>query len=337
MINNPKLPTMKDVAKMAGVSRMTVSRALKPNTSVNQETRDKIRNAADELGYILNSNAASFASHKSGFIAVIIPSINNANFADTLTGLTDVLKTTGLQILLGHTNYSMIEEERLVEQFLQRRPEAIVVTGSSHTDRCKSLLKKSGIPTIEIWDKLKNPIDECIGFSNSAAAVMMVDHFYEQGYRKIGFIGGDKNRDTRGLARRRGFVAQLKKLGLNSDRLVSAGSPPVTVLEGASSIKKMLEIWPDTEAVMCVSDLSAFGAISYCVRNNIKIPEEIAIGGFGDYDISEVSNPTITTIDVSANKIGRKAGEYILHRLLGFENIIEEIIPCLVVRESSKS
>jgi len=333
--NKKKLPTMHDVARLAGVSSMTVSRALKPDTSVGTKTREKIRKAADELGYVLNSNASSFASHKTGFVAVTIPSVNNANFADTLTGMTEVFRAAGLQILLGHTNYSLEDEERIVEQFLQRRPEAIIVTGGSHTDRCRSLLQKSGVPVIEIWDQPKTPIDECVGFSNAQAATMMVDHFVDQGYKKIGFIGGDEDRDTRGLDRRHGFVARLEELNLESTRLVSAGSPPITMREGGTSIAKLLETWPDTEAVMCVSDLSAFGAISHCIRNNIQIPQEIAIAGFGDYDISEVSNPTITTINVSANEIGRKAAQRVIDRLSNNENSIQEISPRLIVRASS--
>jgi len=310
-----KQPTMMDVAQLAGVSTMTVSRALKPNTSVGEKTRQKIQEAAEQLGYVLNSNAANFASHKTGFVAVTIPSINNANFAETLTGLSDGLNDTGLQILLGYTNYSKEEEERLIEQFLQRRPEAIVVTGGSHTDRCRRLLKNSGVPVIEMWDQPKYPIDESIGFSNADAAALMVDHFVEQGHSRIGFIGGDASRDTRGLDRRRGFVARLNELGLESHRLVSAGSPPVTVREGMNSLIKLLDNWPDTQAVMCVSDLSAFGAISHCTREGIKVPEELAIAGFGAYDISEVAVPTITTVDVSAQAIGLAVARQVSNRL----------------------
>lgn len=327
---------MMDVAQLAGVSTMTVSRALKPNTSVGEKTREKIREAAEQLGYVLNSNAANFASHKTGFVAVTIPSINNANFAETLTGLSDGLTDTGLQILLGYTNYSKDEEERLIEQFLQRRPEAIVVTGGSHTERCRKLLENSGVPVIEMWDQPKDPIDESIGFSNADAAALMVDHFVKQGHSRIGFIGGDATRDTRGLDRRRGFVARLNELGLESHRLVSAGSPPVTMREGMDSLVKMLDNWPDTEAVMCVSDLSAFGAISHCIREGIKVPDDIAIAGFGAYDISEVSVPTITTVDVSAQAIGFAVAQQVANRLsdnkskpMGFDR------PIIIAREST--
>ncbi|WP_018688978.1 LacI family DNA-binding transcriptional regulator [Ahrensia kielensis] len=336
MATKPKLPTMLDVAKLAGVSPMTVSRALRPDTSVGKKTRENIQNAAEELGYVLNTNAANFASHKTGFVAVTIPSINNANFAETLTGLSEGLRNSGLQILLGYTDYSKDEEERLVEQFLQRRPEAVVVTGGSHTERCRRLLKQAGVPVIEMWDEPEDPIDEHIGFSNAAAASLMVDHFVSLGRTKIGFIGGDEMRDTRGLDRRRGFVRRLDELDIDSQRIVSEGPPPVTMREGVTSLTKLLEKWPDTDAVMCVSDLSAFGAISHCIRNNIQVPEQIAIAGFGAYDISEVSNPTITTIDVDAKNIGKYTAALVANRL-GYSEPSDLILgkPKLLVREST--
>lgn len=327
---------MMDVAKLANVSPMTVSRALKPDTSVGKKTRERIRNAAEQLGYVFNSNAASFASHKTGFVAVTIPSINNANFAETLTGLTEGLRDSGLQILLGYTDYSKDEEERLIEQFLQRRPEAIVVTGGSHTERCRRLLKQAGVPVIEMWDDPKNPLDAHVGFSNAAAASLIVDHFVSLGRDKIGFIGGDETRDTRGLDRRRGVVKRLDELGLESHRLVSEGPPPISMHEGLSSMHKLLEKWPDTDAVMCVSDLSAFGAISHCIRSSIKVPEQIAIAGFGAYDISEICNPSITTIDVDAKNIGKRAAAMVANRL-GYTSKLETLVkePRLLVRKST--
>lgn len=331
-----KQPTMQDVADLAGVSTMTVSRALKPDTSVGAATRERIQQAAEQLGYLLNTNAASFASHKTGFVAVTIPSINNANFADTLTGLTDGLRDTHLQVLLGHTNYSVEEEERLVEQFLQRRPEAIVVTGGAHTDRCRKLLSNSGIPVIEIWDSPSDPIDEYIGFSNAKAGALMVDHFTSLGFTKIGFIGGDEARDTRGLHRRLGFVSRLKELGLETHRLVSIGSPPVTMREGIKTMTELLERWPDTQAVMCVSDLCAYGAISHCLRNNIKVPDDIAVAGFGAYDIAEVSNPTITTVDVGAQQIGASTAALISNRLFSTDNkVVHDCEPRIIIGEST--
>lgn len=339
MSNNSKQPTMMDVAHLAGVSPMTVSRALKPNTSVSKATRAKIREAADELGYVLDSTAAGLSSRRTGFIAVTIPSINNANFADTLRGLTQVLRETNMQVLLGYTDYDVAEEERLVEQFLRRRPEAMIVTGHAHTDRCRRMLEKCGVPVIEMWDLPERPIGQVVGFSNAGAAKLMVDHFVAQGYKKIGFIGGDPSRDTRGQDRRLGFLAALKAHGLDTSRMIAEQRPPITMREGAHAMRIMLEKWPDTNAVMCVSDLSAFGAMTECQRQGLRIPDDIAIGGFGAYDLSEQALPPITTIDVRSEDIGRMAAE-VIQNLLSKEGndaaeTIHRIEPKLLVRDSS--
>ena len=141
-----KAPTMADVARLAGVSPMTVSRAFKRDSSVSDATREAILKAAEEIGYVFDSTASNLRSQKTDFVAVTIPSINNANFADTLRGLSEGLKDRGLQILLGYTDYDVNEEERLVEQLLRRRPEAIVVTGGRHTPRTRRMLENAGIP-----------------------------------------------------------------------------------------------------------------------------------------------------------------------------------------------
>lgn len=334
-----KKPTMVDVAALAGVSTMTVSRALKPNSLVKAETRKKIQEAAESLGYVLDSTAAGLSSRRTGFVAATIPSINNANFADTLRGLTDGLEDSGLQILLGYTDYDKTKEERLVEQFMRRRPEAIVVTGGSHTDRCRQLLEQSGVPVLELWDRPQRPIGSVVGFSNAEAGRLMVRHFFEQGYRRMGFIGGDTSRDTRGLDRRIGFVDELRALGLDDSRVLSCGVPPITVYQGGLALREFVDKWPDTEAVMCVSDLSAFGAVMECHRSGLRVPEDIAVAGFGAFDVSEYCVPAITTIDVSARKIGEFAAESI-ERLLSpsdgrAKNTILEIRPELIVREST--
>lgn len=308
-------PTMADVARLAGVSPMTVSRALRPNTSVSQQTREKIRAAADSLGYVLDATAVAFSSRRSGFVAMTVPSINNSNFADTARGLTAGLQETGLELLLGYTDYDVAEEERLVEAFLRRRPEAIVVTGGAHTDRCRALLESAGVPVVETWDLPSHPIDRVVGFSNADAGARVARHFFDQGHRRIGFIGGNGARDTRGADRQRGFVRALAALDLPTDRLVTDLDPPITMREGTQAMERLLELWPDTTAVMCVSDLSAFGAMNAALRKGMKVPEDIAVAGFGAYDVSEHALPGITTVDVNAHKIGTETARVILAAL----------------------
>ncbi len=304
-------PTMNDVARIAGVSSMTVSRALRPDASVSEKTRIKILRAADELGYILDSTASGFSTRKTGFVAVIIPSIDNANFADTVRGLTDGLVDTGLQILLGYTDYSLEEEEKRVIAMLRRRPEAIVVTGGVHSERCRRYLEASGVPVIEIWDTPAFPIGHVVGFSNMRAGRIMARHLYDSGYRKIGFIGGTTDRDRRGADRRQGFELEISSLGLSTERFWQSGETITTMGAGRLAMQGLLTRYPDTDAVMCVSDLSAFGAMMTCRRKGLEIAEDIAIAGFGAYEISANSFPEITTIDVGAYDIGTKTAELI--------------------------
>lgn len=316
---------------------MTVSRALKPGGLVSETTRARILAAAEDLGYVLDSTASSLRSQKSDFVAVTIPSINNANFADTVGALNDGLKPRGLQILLGYTNYDIQEEERLIEQLLRRKPQAVVVTGGKHTPRCRRLLENAHVPVIETWDLPETPLDHVIGFSNAQAVQSMVDHFVAKAVTRIAFIGGDADRDTRGLDRRRGFVSAMQSHGLDASRLIAAGPPPISMREGAEAMIHLLDTAPDTEAVICVSDLSAFGALSACQRRGISVPDQISIAGFGNYEVGSICVPSITTIDPAPKEIGTRAARLICKMLdhPSSEQALEHIKPQLLVRESS--
>ncbi|KQN72921.1 LacI family transcriptional regulator [Devosia sp. Leaf64] len=329
---------MQDIARKVGVSPMTVSRALRDGTSVNAQTRDAIRQAVEELGYVFDSTAANLRQQRTGFVAVTIPSINNANFADTVRGLSDGLKAHGLQPLLGYTDYDIEQEEILVEQLLRRRPEAIVVTGGQHTPRCRRLLQSAGIPVIETWDIPSDPIGHVVGFSNADAAAMLVDHLVATGRRRIAFIGGEAGRDTRGADRRAGFIAAMERHGLDATRLVAAGVPPVSMLEGAAAMRPLLQQSPEIDAVICVSDLVGFGALTECQRMGIAVPKQIAIAGFGNYEVAEICVPPLTTVNPFPDQIGRKTAA-VVASLLGLEetDIIlgSEITTELLIRAST--
>lgn len=333
-------PTMKDLALAAGVSVMTVSRAFKQDASVGEKTRKRIKETAEALGYVFDSTAANLRSQRSHFVAVTIPSLNNANFAETVQSLTDGLATAGFQVLLGHTNYDVNREEKLIAEFLRRRPEAIVVTGGRHTDAARKMLQTAGVPVIETWDLPVKAIGHVVGFSNAAAMELMVEHLTGEGYERIAFIGGDTDGDTRGADRRRGFVVAMQSRGLDATRLIGAGQPPISMREGADAMARLLDANDDTQAVICVSDLSAFGALTECQRRGVPVPGQIAIAGFGAYDIAGISVPTITTIDPKASEIGAKTAQMVLGLLETSElerpaSLHDQIVPLLKVGQSS--
>jgi LacI family transcriptional regulator, gluconate utilization system Gnt-I transcriptional repressor len=315
MSEPPGPVTMHTVAKMAGVSAMTVSRALKSDSAVAKDTRDRILEIVRQVGYVPDASARVFATRRSGFIAALVPSLNNSNFADTVHGMSEVFDAEGLQMLIGDTEYSLQREEDLIWAFLQRRPEAIILTGGVHSDRSRELLASADVPIVETWDLPDHPLGDVVGFSNREAGAAMVRYLYERGRRKIGFIGGKTSFDTRGAARRAGFKQATRSLRLPSDRVVLVGTPPVTMAQGAEALAAMLDRWPDVDAVVCVSDLSAFGVLAECQRRGVDVPKRLASAGFGDFDVARCCHPRLTTIAVDCAAIGRSAAEAALAAL----------------------
>lgn len=310
-----KAPTMADVARRAGVSAMTVSRALKGKAAVTPETRDRILKAVQDLGYVLDLSAGALSSKKTGFVSVLIPSLNNSNFSDTVRGITEVLDADGMQVLIGTTNYSRVREEQVIETMFQRRPEGIIVTGGTHTPRARSILAQAEIPVIETWDLPANPIDHVVGFSNAATIEDMMARLMFRGYRRIAFIEGEHGEDTRGQDRRAGYERAVQALGLEWSCVISLGLPPITMEQGGEAVVRLVESWPEVQAVICVSDMSAFGAIMECHRRGWDVPGRLAIAGFGDFEVARHCWPSITTVSVGSHNIGREAGALMLEAI----------------------
>ena len=311
---------MADVARRAGVSAMTVSRALKGSGAVTDETRDRIMEAVNALGYVLDLSAGALSSKQTGFVSVLIPTINNSNFSDTVHGLSEVLSEDGKQILFGYTDYSREREEQLIETMLQRRPEGIIVTGGTHTPRARQLLKSAGIPVIETWDLPADPIDHVVGFSNAKTIEDMMARLLFRGYRRIAFIEGDSVNDTRGRDRRLGYERAVQALGLERAHVVSQGQPPITIDQGAPAVVRLIEEWPEVEAVICVSDLSAFGVVMECHRRGWAVPGRLAVAGFGDFELSRFTWPSMTTVSVGCVEIGRQAGDLMRRAIEGMRS-----------------
>ena len=316
--------TMADVAARVGVSKMTVSRALnrsEGSTRANSEAlRQRILKTCGEMGYVVDQTARTFASKRSGFVAVLIPALNNSNFSDTVHGLTETVETSGLQVLLGYTDYDTLTEERLLRAMLARRPEGVILTGGSHTSAARKLLKAAGVPVIETWDLVAAPIEHTVGFSNAQATAELVRRLHEKGYRRIAFLGGVPESDERGADRRRGFVQAMTDLGLDAGRILSVDHAPVSMTDGAQGVAQLMLRWPDVQALVCVSDPPAFGALMECQRRGWAVPERIAIAGFGGFEVAAACHPQLTTVAVDCFGIGRSAGQLLLRALDAMRN-----------------
>lgn len=315
----PSKPTMRDVARIAGVSTMTVSRVLAHPEVVADATRERVQEAIDELGYVPDLIASSLSSKKSGFIAAIVPTLNNVNFAETTGGLTEALRMAGFQLLIGYTDYQLEEEEALVRTMLARRPEGITLTGGHHTEATRQLLRAAEIPVIETWDLPGQPVGHAVGFSNFEVGRAMTGKLIERGYRRIAFLGPPLDepgfRDFRGEERLAGYLDAMQQAGLPTDLALRAGPGPVSFQHGADSVTILLDRHVDVDAIFAVSDLSAVGAVMECHRRGINVPGELAIAGFGDFEIGAQIVPPLTTVHVDCAGIGQRTGQLLLDLL----------------------
>lgn len=307
---------MRDVAKAAGVSRMTVSRALKKDSPISKDTRDRILKIVRDMNYVPDQMAGSLTTKRSGFVAVLVPSLNNLHFAETIQALTEELEGIGQQILLGHTDYSAEREEQIVETMLRRRPEALVLSYDGHSDRTVRLLGEANIPIVELWERPDEPIDHTIGFSNREAAADMTRALIARGYRNIAFLGEADDAWTRGAARRAGWCDAMEAAGLSAKRLLKSGKPPLSIEDGAAAIPDLLARFPDTDCIFGVSDLPAFGALSALQASGCNVPGDIGVAGFGNFEVSRFATPTLSTVTVDPRRIGCAAGQ-LLASILG--------------------
>ena len=304
---------MEDVARAAGVSMITVSRALNAPDKVAPATLARVRAAIDSLRYVPNLMAGSLASKRSRIVAAIVPTIANSIFSETIDGLAQALATRGYQLLLGQTHYSADEEAALVGAFLGRRVDGIVLTGLGHARGVRARLERAAIPVVETWDLGRRPIDMLVGFSNEAAGEAAARYLAGKGYRPLGFIGGD---DDRSLARLAGLRAGAQACRLG-EVAVAQVAPASTLAEGAAALAELMGRRRPPRAVFCTNDMLAAGAVFECRRRGLAVPDDVAVMGFADLPIAAGMEPALTTIQVRSNEMGQRVGAMLLGRLDG--------------------
>lgn len=309
---------MAEVAAAAGVSMQTVSRFLRFPDTVTAETSRAIQAAIDKTHYVHNLAASHLASSRGNTVAAIIPTLSASVFAETIQHFSEFLHQAGYQIFLGNTDYSAEREEEVVRSLLGRRPDGLFVIGTRHTKAATGLLKRAGIPVVEGWDMTSRPIDRLVGFSNSDAIAEMARYLHGRGRRKIVFAGVLRRGDSRASERRDGFVTAMHDLVPDeAPRLVIARDSELGMSAGTALLSECRSQYPDADAIMFSSDVLASGALLECGRRGIAVPHDIAITGFGDFELARHLNPSLTTIAIPAADIGLQAGKLLLEGMQG--------------------
>jgi LacI family transcriptional regulator, gluconate utilization system Gnt-I transcriptional repressor len=301
--------TLIDVARVAGVAPMTVSRALNRPELVRSDTQRKVLDAVRKTGYVPNMLAGGLASSKSKLVAILLPTIANSIFADTVQALMDGLASSGYQTLLGLTAYSRDKEDALVEAILGRRPDGIVLAGTSHSDATVERLTKARIPVVEIWDLTDKPIDMVIGFSHEEVGKQVAKHLLGKGYRKFGIVSVD---DPRGLRRCDALKRELSKRRVGKP-LFEVLPAPATLEAGREGLSRLLKAGaPDV--IVCSSDTLAQGVLAEAASRQLNVPRDLAVMGFGDLSTAAHVYPALSTVRVDGAKIGTEAAKALLAR-----------------------
>ncbi|MEP1209486.1 MAG: LacI family DNA-binding transcriptional regulator [Rhizobiaceae bacterium] len=311
-----KRATIRDVAKVAGVSPITASRAMQNSGKVRPGTRQKVVEAARQLDYIPNLAAGTLATNASHLVAVILPNMSNSIFADTLQSISDSLRDSGYQLLVGYSDNSPELEESLVRTFLSRRADAIVLTGHMHSEQTNALLKSADIPIVEMWSVSQDPLGACVGISNFDAAYSMTDYLCRKGHRNIGFIGGLLENNDRTQSRLEGYRAALRDHGVPVDDQLTR-DVPFEFEDGSLAMRELLAVGKKLDAVFAASDILALGALLECNRQNLQVPGDIAVAGFDDERLASLIKPSLTTIGVPRRAIGEKVASVVLSALQG--------------------
>ena len=304
--------TLQDVANKVGVTKITVSRAIRTPEKVSESLRLTIHKAIDKMGYVPNRAASMLSAKQSKTIVLIVPSLSNGVFADVVRGINDVMLSQGFQILLGHSGYSLLEEERLIETYLQFGIDGIIISGTHHTERSNRLLRKSNLPVVEIMECNENAIDMSVGLDHAQAGYKMTQHLIGKGYKNIGFAGA--RMDLRAQLRLDGWRKAIWETEL-SDARVLTSSYASTYQMGADMLTEILGEWPDTDCIFFCNDDLAAGALFECQRRNLKVPKDIALVGFNDLDICSATNPKLTSVCIPRFDIGEQAAKLLLKRI----------------------
>ncbi len=324
-----------EVAKLAGVSPITASRFFRNPAALSSAKRERVDSAVKELGYVPNLAARALASHRTEVIGVVIPSLTNNVFADVLRGIYDSLEGSRYSIQLANTRYSILQEEKLLRLFRAQKPAGLIVTGINQTEESRAILESMNCPVTQIMEIGDAPVDMMVGFSHYDASCAAISHMLAQGRRRIGFLGA--RMDPRVQRRLDGYRDTMKAASMFDPNLEVTTHLPTTVTLGGTLFADLLAQAPDIDAVFCINDDLALGALFECQRRRIAVPRDLAIVGFNDLEFMASTVPSLSSVRTNRYEMGRRAITMVIDAIEGRrpEAPVLDLGFQLMVRESS--
>jgi LacI family transcriptional regulator len=308
----PRPIRIEDVARQAGVSTATVSRALSQPHRVRSSTLDLVRSSVEKLGYVPDAAGRALASGRTKTVGCVIPTLDHAIFASSTHAMQTTLAKAGYQLLVASHEYDLGVELELVRALQQRGVDALVLVGAEHHNQLWKIVKDWRNPTLLTW--ACDPRLPSIGFDNHAIAVMAVKHLLGLGHRRIGMISGDPEHNDRARARIEGLQAALVDAGCAVPKNYLS-IQPLKMSGGRLGLTELLAVKKPPTAILCGNDLQAAGALLQAQRQGLVIPRDLSICGIDNHDLGEQMNPGLTTISLPTQALGQITAMQVLAAL----------------------
>lgn len=312
--------TIHEVARLAEVSLMTVSRALNQPHKVAPQTLQRVREAVARTGYVPNLVAGGLRAARSGFVALLVPSLANQHFTGMVRTLIDTLGARGLQVLVGELGYRDTREADLLRTVIGRRPDGIVITGTVHSTQGRALLLNAGIPVVETWDYTDTPVDLLVGASHEDIGARACEFLASRGRKRLAVLGGDGERAER---RAQAFTARAAALKLQPP-YVHTVAHSSSHADARAALRTMLLQAQPPDAVWCSTDMLAMGVLTEAKMHGIQVPTDLAVMGSGDFDFAATLEPSLTTVYIDSARVGAIAARLLLQRLDG-EDMVQKV------------
>lgn len=330
------MATIYDIAKKAGVSITTVSRVINNHPYVKDSTRKKVKKLLTEASYVPNSNASSLVRKTTNTIAVILPDITNNFFATLFHGAEEKANENGFAVIFGNTNEDIVREEEYIRMFMERRVDGLMLDPISQESHILKPIFKNEIPLVILDREIKGISTSYVGSNNKESASALVEYLIGLGHRRIGLITG-----LQGISvyrkRTEGYLAALADTGINiNSDYIKVGKKPIKEV-GYLLAQEIVKVSPRTTALFAANNFLAIGAVKGLKELGIKVPEDIAIVCFDDFDNGSVLNPFFTSMNQPAYEIGLIAMELLIKQIKKEINDPERIIleSSLCVRHST--
>ena len=308
--------TLRDVARRAGVSEMTVSRVLRNSGYSAPATRERVLHAASSLGYVPNRIAGSLARKRTNLVAVLVPSMTNQVYPEVLSGVARGLEGASLQPVFGITGYDVRVEEGLVRDMISWRPSGIAVAGLRHTAAAREMLRAASIPVAEMMDTDGRVVEFAVGLSHRRAGGVVAEHLIGKGYRSIAYVAHDYRFDFTARKRFTAFAKVLNESGLDLVKIV-IGREPSSPLLGRRLTSDVLDGPQPIDAIYYSNDDMAMGGLMHCLANGIRVPDSVALCGYSGFSLTCALPMQLTTVVSPRFEIGREAARYIVNRIGG--------------------